>query len=82
MSENPRPHDIKRMIEVYSSGLYSHEELLADSCEIWEQHHVRPCPEIIKLLIKSVQPEDSPLLEESPLMEEYSKDMAEKLACA
>jgi radical SAM family RiPP maturation amino acid epimerase len=50
----PPAHEVKRLVEICSSGLYSPEELLSNpgAGEIARRHHARLHPEVIRVLLE------------------------------
>lgn len=73
MTQIPPPaHEVKRWIEICSSGLYSPEELFSNPAEIARLHNVQFHPEVIQVLLKSQT--------QSVVMDDYERHIVQKLA--
>jgi radical SAM family RiPP maturation amino acid epimerase len=74
----PPACEIKRIVEICSSGLYSEEELLRDSAAIWERHRAVCRLEAVReaLLFLAGSRFEGP----APLLAPYLRDVEEKLA--
>ena len=70
-------YEIKRIIEVCSSGLYSAGELLSASETIWRRHRALRCLEVIRCL---TEPRSEGSVSSFSLLDPYRRDVEEKLA--
>lgn len=67
-------HEAKRIIEVWTSGLYDKQTMLADPAGVFARHGVTPHPTLLSALSEGA------VLESIPGMEEYQRHMDEKTA--